>query len=78
MQSNVALNNQHKSNMDYLILDRKIWDFQIRIIVIQIKLFELLAPGHNRITVCQCPISAAQPSSAHAGKWILILGELFL
>ena len=30
--------------MDYLILDSKKWDFQIRIILIQIKCFEQLAP----------------------------------
>ena len=31
--------------MDYLILDSKTWDFKIQIILIQIKLFEQLAPG---------------------------------
>jgi len=39
------LKNQHKSKTDYLILDRKKWDFQIRIILIQIKCFKQLAPG---------------------------------
>jgi len=33
----------HKSKTDYLILDRKKWDFKIRIILIQIKCFEQLA-----------------------------------
>jgi len=44
IQSNVALKNRHKSKTDNLILDRKKWDFQIRIILIQIKCFEQLAP----------------------------------
>lgn len=43
IQSNVALKNQHKSKTDYLILDSKKWDFQIRIILIQIKFLEQLA-----------------------------------
>jgi len=42
IQSNFALKNQHKSKMDYLILGSKTWDFQIQIILIQIKLFEQL------------------------------------
>jgi len=41
----LLLKKWHKSKTDYLILDRKKWDFQIRIILIQIKCFEQLA--HN-------------------------------
>ena len=50
IQSNVALKNQHKSKRDYLILDSKKWDFQIQIILIQIKCFEQLAHG---VGICQ-------------------------
>jgi len=41
----LLLKKWHKSKTNYLILDRKKWDFQIRIILIQIKCFEQLA--HN-------------------------------
>ncbi len=34
--------------MGYLNLDSKTWDFQIQIILIQIQLFEQLAPGSAR------------------------------
>jgi len=40
----LALKNRHKSKTDYLILNRKKWDFQIQIILIQIKCFKQLAP----------------------------------
>lgn len=43
IQSNVALKNRHKSKKDYLILDSKMCDLEIRIILIQIKFFEQLA-----------------------------------
>ena len=43
IQSNVALKKRHKSKTDYPILDSKKWDFQIRIILIQIKCFQQLA-----------------------------------
>jgi len=51
IQSNVTLKNRHKSKTDYLILDRKKWDFEIRIILIQIKCFEQLAHGFHMETV---------------------------
>jgi len=43
IQSNVALKKRHKIKTDHLILDRKKWDFQIRVILIQVKCFEQLA-----------------------------------
>jgi len=49
IQYNVALKNQHKSKTDDLILERKKWDFQIRIILIQIKCFEQLAYDFKRM-----------------------------
>jgi len=49
--------NRHKSKTDYLTLDRKKWDFQIRIILIQIKCFEQLAQEDSRSNVSKAPFT---------------------
>uniref|UniRef100_A0A8C2I3S2 IQ motif containing GTPase activating protein 3 n=1 Tax=Cyprinus carpio TaxID=7962 RepID=A0A8C2I3S2_CYPCA len=51
IQSNFVLKTQHKSKTGYQILDRKTWDFQTQIILIQRNLFIQLAP---ELTVCVC------------------------
>lgn len=42
-QIQCCFENQQKTKTDYLILDFKKWDFQIWIILLQIKFFEQLA-----------------------------------
>ncbi len=67
IQSNFALKNRHKSKMGYLILDSKTWDFQIQIILIQIKLFEQLAPEDQYISPFRSRNSTGIWASMSAG-----------